>query len=110
MKKVKNHKMKMSEIKSAACYSSSPVVKYLTVFFMTLVITLSIRAQKNNAETFNNLDANGVILDGYDPVAFFTDNKPVKGDMKYQYKYDGAVYYFALLGFIPRYLRVTAPR
>lgn len=46
-------------------------------------------------KTFNNLNANGVILDGYDPVAFFTDNKPVKGGASIQYKYDGAVYNFA---------------
>lgn len=42
-----------------------------------------------------NLDTNGVILDGYDPVAFFTDNKPVKGSADFQTKHDGAIYYFA---------------
>ena len=26
-----------------------------------------------------NLDNKGVIIGGYDPVAYFTDNKPVKG-------------------------------
>ena len=36
-----------------------------------------------------------MIIDGYDPVAFFTDNKPVKGDAKFQYKFDDAIYYFA---------------
>jgi len=42
-----------------------------------------------------NLDKNGVILDGYDPVAFFTDNKPVMGTGSYQSTYDGAIYHFA---------------
>jgi YHS domain-containing protein len=42
-----------------------------------------------------NVDKDGVILDGYDPVAFFTDNKPVKGSNALQSKYDGAIYYFA---------------
>src|SRR5215213_6740044 len=42
-----------------------------------------------------NLNAQGVILDGYDPVAFFTDNKPVKGSSDYQTKHEGATYYFA---------------
>ena len=42
-----------------------------------------------------NLNGDGVILDGYDPVAFFTDGKPVMGSSAYQSKADGAIYYFA---------------
>lgn len=42
-----------------------------------------------------NVDKNGVILDGYDPVAFFTDNKPVKGDPNISYTYHEATYWFA---------------
>ena len=44
---------------------------------------------------FNNVNKDGVILDGYDAVAFFTDNKPVKGSQQFQYTYGGAIYYFA---------------
>ncbi|GAA4415694.1 hypothetical protein GCM10023187_46410 [Nibrella viscosa] len=46
-------------------------------------------------DNFLNLNADGVILDGYDPVAFFTDNKPVKGSADIQTKHKGAIYYFA---------------
>jgi YHS domain-containing protein len=42
-----------------------------------------------------NLNTNGVAIQGYDPVAFFTQGKPVKGDAKFQSSYKGAVYYFA---------------
>src|SRR5882672_11086140 len=42
-----------------------------------------------------NLNKDGVILDGYDPVAFFTDNKPVLGSESFQSSYDGASYRFA---------------
>ena len=42
-----------------------------------------------------NLDSNGVILRGYDPVAYFTQKKAVKGNPKYQTKYQGAIYYFS---------------
>src|SRR5580765_325784 len=52
-------------------------------------------AQKYDGKYFNNLNSDGVIIDGYDPVAFFTDNKPVKGDAKFQFKYEDAIYYFA---------------
>jgi len=42
-----------------------------------------------------NVDENGVALEGgHDPVAFFTEKKPVKGDPKYQSAYKGAIYRF----------------
>lgn len=34
-------------------------------------------------------------LKGYDPVAYFTDRRPVLGDPRYQHEWDGAVYRFA---------------
>ena len=42
-----------------------------------------------------NLDRNGLALQGYDPVAFFTQNKPVKGKPEFKTAYQGATYYFA---------------
>src|SRR5437763_4367424 len=37
----------------------------------------------------------GAAVLGYDPVAYFTDNKAVKGNPKFQSEYEGAKYYFA---------------
>ncbi|MGC3957399.1 MAG: YHS domain-containing (seleno)protein [Verrucomicrobiota bacterium] len=37
----------------------------------------------------------GLAIQGYDPVAYFTDNKPVKGNAKFSSEYDGAKYLFA---------------
>lgn len=34
-------------------------------------------------------------VDGYDTVAYFTDNKPIKGSDKFKYHYAGSVWYFA---------------
>jgi len=62
---------------------------------MMLVLPSFTHAQKYESKYFNNLNAQGVILDGYDAVAFFTDYKPVKGDAKLQYTYEDAIYYFA---------------
>lgn len=42
-----------------------------------------------------NLNRDGVILDGYDAVAFFTDAKPVQGSAKFTTNYNGAIYWFA---------------
>lgn len=60
-----------------------------------LLITVFANAQHQEGLIFNNTNENGVILDGYDAVAFFTDNKPVKGDAPFQFTYDKAIYYFA---------------
>src|SRR5271169_5796568 len=46
------------------------------------------------AKELQNLDRDGVAIQGYDPVAFFTDNRPVKGNAQFQSEYRGAKYYF----------------
>ncbi len=68
------------------------IIFMLTVF---LLLFFASKSQQYNGRYFNNVNDNGVILDGYDAVAFFTDNKPVKGDAKYQVNYEDAIYYFA---------------
>jgi hypothetical protein len=35
-----------------------------------------------------------IALDGYDPVAYFTDGRPVKGSQEFTFAFDDAVYYF----------------
>ena len=42
-----------------------------------------------------NVDKNGVILKGYDPVAYFVQKKAVQGSPKNKATYEGATYYFA---------------
>ncbi len=37
----------------------------------------------------------GAAILGYDAVAYFTDNKAVKGNLKFESEYEGAKYYFA---------------
>ena len=37
----------------------------------------------------------GLAIEGYDPVAYFTDNKAVKGSAKFKSTHEGAVYQFA---------------
>ena len=40
----------------------------------------------------------GLAIDGYDPVAFFTDGKPVAGNDDFELRYGGAVWRFANVG------------
>jgi YHS domain-containing protein len=42
-----------------------------------------------------NHDGSGLALQGYDPVAYFTDDRPVKGDPRHSTRHRGAVYHFA---------------
>lgn len=40
----------------------------------------------------------GLAIDGYDPVAFYTDRKPVPGSPDFELSYGGAVWRFANVG------------
>jgi len=59
-----------------------------------VTLVLPVFAQ-TSTKTLVNVDPTGVAIQGYDPVAFFTDNKPVKGGEKNLVKHDGAIYFFA---------------
>lgn len=39
--------------------------------------------------------SSGTAINGYDPVAYFTQKKPVKGDAAYSYNWDGAEWRFS---------------
>lgn len=67
----------------------------LMLIMLTALNGLTLYAQTGTVKSFNNTGPDGLILDGYDPVAFFTDNKPVKGDPALKYQYDNATYYFS---------------
>ena len=67
-------------------------MKQLSLLCLVVGLTLSASAQ---TKTLLNLDKDGVAIQGYDPVAFFTDNKPVKGKPEFVARKDGAVYLFA---------------
>ena len=60
------------------------------VFAAALACAAPALAQK--AEVFTD---SGAAIRGYDPVAYFTDSKPVKGDAKYTYSWKGATWRFA---------------
>jgi YHS domain-containing protein len=60
----------------------------------TLLIALAATAFAGT-KTLTNVDKQGLALQGYDPVGFFTENRPVKGDPKFQSTYNGGRYQFA---------------
>ena len=67
-------------------------MKRLALLFLTFGLAYSALAQ---TKTLLNLDKTGVAIQGQDPVAFFTDSKPVKGKPEFLARHNGAIYYFA---------------
>ena len=47
------------------------------------------------AQAESNLDSSGLALQGYDPVAYFAEGKPVRGKAEFVARHDGATYRFA---------------
>jgi YHS domain-containing protein len=64
------------------------------LLFVAMGLALAPTQVSAQTKPLVNADTNGVGLHGYDPVAYFTDGKAVKGDPQYHSKYDGATYYF----------------
>ena len=67
--------------------------------FLSLVATLALTASSYAADFAGKSlvlkTKTGLAIQGYDPVAYFTDNKAVKGNAKFSSEYDGAKYLFA---------------
>jgi YHS domain-containing protein len=66
-------------------------MKKILVFAFMLASLSAFAGEK----TLINLDSNGLAIQGYDPVAFFTEHRPVKGNPQFSSSYNGAKYNFA---------------
>lgn len=79
----------------------------LAVFALALGYAPSVRAQTpsastpaasttapSTAKTLVNTNAKGLALQGYDPVAYFTEGKPTKGSPAHTAEFAGATYHF----------------
>jgi YHS domain-containing protein len=66
----------------------------MKAFFLALLLLVAMPAMAQTKKLLN-LDKNGIAIKGYDPVAFFTQNKPVKGNPQFASDYNGARYLFA---------------
>jgi len=69
-----------------------------TLFSLVAVLSLAGAAFADQTPDHKVLvlkNKEGAAILGYDAVAYFTDNKPAKGNPKFQSEYEGAKYYFA---------------
>lgn len=63
--------------------------------FLTLVASALALPALAQSKSLLNLDKSGLAIQGYDPVAFFTDSKPVLGRPELGYRHHGALYHFS---------------
>lgn len=72
--------------------------RLLLIFVSVLFLASDLLAQETVAlrKKHNNLEE-GVAIQGYDPVAYFTRNKAVKGKKELAAQYEGITYYFSTL-------------
>ncbi|HVU83278.1 MAG TPA: YHS domain-containing (seleno)protein [Puia sp.] len=61
------------------------------IFFLT--VGASAQSMSSNGPHCN-IDASGLAIEGYDPVAYFTSGNAVEGSKEYVYTVDGATYRF----------------
>jgi YHS domain-containing protein len=61
----------------------------LTVVFLAFSSLAVFATEESNPKVY------GVAIKGYDPVAYFTDNRAVKGKSEYAYDWNEASWYFS---------------
>lgn len=85
--------------------------RFLALGTATSFVSLASRpAWASNAYVFNT---NGVAINGYDPVAYFTEGQPVPGMMKFAVKWEGAIWVFASMANAEAFManpRAVAPQ
>jgi|SRR5918999_4084376 YHS domain-containing protein len=64
----------------------------MKTFLAPLLLSLAVTAY---AAGESNVDSSGLALKGYDPVAYFTEKKPVAGKPAFTALHEGATYRFA---------------
>ncbi|MBS1602984.1 MAG: YHS domain protein [Bacteroidetes bacterium] len=69
------------------------IISFL-VLFAALLSTASAQSAEFRKKQFN-LDKTGLAIQGYDPVAYFTNGKAVEGDKNITLQYQGVLYQFA---------------
>lgn len=68
--------------------------RWTAVFALFTGVFMSATAQTNPPDSFNT-DEYGVAIQGYDPVAYFTQDAAVPGDPRIRAEYQEVIFYFS---------------
>jgi YHS domain-containing protein len=80
---------------SAAGLSRNLLLNPTTIAKAKGVVVLAEGTAKSVPKAGMNADANGIFLNGYDPVAYFTVHKAIKGNPSIKSSFRGAIFHFA---------------
>jgi len=69
-----------------------PLLPTFAAFAVAIAATLLLVSNASAGEFF---EKDGVALRGHDPVAYFTDKKPVKGSAEHKADYKGSTFHFS---------------
>jgi YHS domain-containing protein len=74
-------------------------MKQLHFIFMSVAMLVAAAGHAQGQATAGrhlyNVPSSHLAIEGYDPVAYFTDHKAIEGKKEFAYTYDGVVYRFA---------------
>jgi YHS domain-containing protein len=70
-------------------------MKKLLLIFLTIISFGALAQTQDFREKNYNIESNKLAIDGYDPVAYFTQAKAVKGKSAYRISDQGIIYQFA---------------
>ena len=65
-----------------------------TLMVLSVIAMSSVSGASSKSDPVNH-SSGGIAIRGFDPVAYFTDSKPLKGDSKFSFTWRGAVWQFA---------------
>ena len=71
------------------------MIKSIKMLSAAMMVTALMASSAFSGEYDTNKTITGLALRGYDPVAYFTENKPVPGDFSIMAVYNDATYRFA---------------
>jgi YHS domain-containing protein len=63
--------------------------------YVSSLLVLTLMSVTSGAFAQQVFTTDGTAIRGYDPVAYFTDQKPVKGDPQFAFKHEGVTWLFA---------------
>lgn len=75
--------------------------RMMMILFLGLVLSAGILAAQDLPSVNGNQQADGIFqidglaIRGYDPVAYFTEGKPVEGKKEFEHSYSGATWRFS---------------
>ncbi|HLO80159.1 MAG TPA: YHS domain-containing (seleno)protein [Chitinophagaceae bacterium] len=69
--------------------------RILPFLLLFIILQLSASAQPDKRKKDFNLSASSLAIEGYDPVAYFTQSRAVKGNAANALVYEGVTYHFA---------------